>query len=195
MYTYIIAEAGVNHNGNLETALKLCDSAKEAGANAIKFQTWITEKVITKTVKQADYQSNNTGVSESQFDMLKKLELPFEDFKTIKEYCDKIGIDFASTADEPESLDFLLSLGIPFIKIGSGDMCNIPFLRYIGGKSLLTGQIVSAISRYCGDVKSVIDVFAGSGVVSGAFKAAGYKVYSNDCLYISTTCAISMAGQ
>ena len=135
MKTYIIAEAGVNHNGNLETALKLCDAAKSAGANAVKFQTWITEKVITKNVRQADYQINNTGNQESQFDMLKKLELPFEDFKEIKAYCDKIGIDFASTADEPDSLDFLLSLDVPFIKIGSGDIGNIPFLRYIGKKS------------------------------------------------------------
>ena len=135
MSAYIIAEAGVNHNGNLETALKLCDSAKEVGADAIKFQTWITEKVITKSVKQADYQTTNTGVSESQFDMLKKLELSFNDFRKIKDYCDKIGIDFASTPDEPESLDFLLSLDVPFIKIGSGDMCNIPFLRYVGSKN------------------------------------------------------------
>lgn len=134
MKTCIIAEAGVNHNGNIDTAIKLCDVAKEAGADVIKFQTWITEKVITKTVKQADYQITNTGSNQSQFDMLKKLELSFDDFRKIKAHCDKIGIVFASTADEAESLDFLISIGIPFIKVGSGDIGNIPFLRYIGNK-------------------------------------------------------------
>lgn len=132
----IIAEAGVNHNGRLELALQLCDAAKEAGADVVKFQTWKTEKIITHSVGQAEYQAINTGKKESQFDMLKRLELPYGDFRKIKEHCDGIGITFASTADEEESLDFLIDLGIPFVKIGSGDMGNIPFLRYIGTKKL-----------------------------------------------------------
>ena len=132
----IIAEAGVNHNGELDLALKLCDAAKEAGADVVKFQTWKTEKIITHTVAQAEYQTENTGKTESQFDMLKRLELSFDDFKAIKEYCDTIGIQFASTADEEESLDFLISLGIPFIKIGSGEITNIPYLRIMGSKKL-----------------------------------------------------------
>ena len=136
MSTIIIAEAGVNHNGDLNTALKLCDSAKAAGADVVKFQTWITEKIITRTVEQAEYQTKNIGRKQSQFDMLKELELSYSDFKRIKKYCDDIGIVFASTADEEESLDFLIDLGIPFIKIGSGDICNIPFLRAIGSKKL-----------------------------------------------------------
>ena len=111
----IIAEAGVNHNGDLNTALKLCDAAKEAGADVVKFQTWKTEAIITKTVAQAEYQQENTGVQESQFDMLKRLELSYDDFRKIKGHCDSIGIQFASTADEAESLDFLISIGIPFI--------------------------------------------------------------------------------
>ena len=132
----IIAEAGVNHNGKLDVALELCLRAKEAGADVVKFQTWKTEKIITKKVKQADYQTLNTGIQESQFDMLKKLELSYDDFEKIKKYCDDIGIIFASTADDEESLDFLINLGIPFIKIGSGDICNIKFLRYIGAKKM-----------------------------------------------------------
>ncbi|MEE0892887.1 MAG: N-acetylneuraminate synthase [Treponema sp.] len=132
----IIAEAGVNHNGKLDIALKLCDAAKEAGADVVKFQTWKTEKIITRTVAQAEYQTENTGKTESQFDMLKRLELSYDDFRKIKEYCDKIGIQFASTADEEESLDFLISLGIPFIKIGSGEITNIPYLRIMGSKKL-----------------------------------------------------------
>ena len=132
----VIAEAGVNHNGKLDLALKLCDAAKEAGADVVKFQTWKTENLITQNVAQAEYQMTNTGVEESQFDMLKKLELSYEDFRIIKKHCDEIGIIFASTADEPESLDFLIDLGIPFIKVGSGDICNISFLRYMGSKGL-----------------------------------------------------------
>ena len=130
----IIAEAGVNHNGRLDLALKLCDAAKTSGADVVKFQTWKTENLITQNVDQADYQKNNTGKTESQFDMLKNLELSYSDFKVIKQHCDEIGILFASTADEPESLDFLVDLGIPFIKVGSGDICNVSFLRYIGSK-------------------------------------------------------------
>ena len=132
----IIAEAGVNHNGDVELALKLCDAAKQAGADVVKFQTWKTEKLITHNVAQASYQRDNTGINESQYDMLKRLELSQEDFVTIKKYCDKIGIVFASTADESESLDFLVSIGIPFIKIGSGEIGNISYLRYIGAKKL-----------------------------------------------------------
>lgn len=132
----IIAEAGVNHNGDLITALKLCDAAKEAGADVVKFQTWKTEAIITKTVAQAEYQQENTGVQESQFDMLKRLELSYDDFRKIKEHCDSIGILFASTADEAESLDFLISIGIPFIKIGSGEIGNVSYLRYMGSKRM-----------------------------------------------------------
>lgn len=132
----IIAEAGVNHNGQLDLALKLCDAAKEAGADVVKFQTWKTEKIITKNVSQAEYQVTNTGLEESQYDMLKKLELSYEDFKKIKKHCDEIGIVFSSTADEEESLDFLIELGIPFIKVGSGDIGNIPYLRYMGSKKM-----------------------------------------------------------
>lgn len=135
-HTLIIAEAGVNHNGSLDLALKLCDAAKEAGADVVKFQTWKTEKIITRTVAQAEYQTENTGKTESQFDMLKRLELSYDDFRKIKAHCDKIGIQFASTADEEESLDFLISIGIPFIKIGSGEITNIPYLRIMGSKKL-----------------------------------------------------------
>lgn len=134
--TLIIAEAGVNHNGDVNLAIQLCDAAKRAGADIVKFQAWITEKIITTNVAQAEYQTVNTGVAESQYDMLKRLELSQEDFKIIKKHCDEIGIVFASTADECESLDFLISLGIPFIKIGSGEIGNIPYLRYIGSKKM-----------------------------------------------------------
>ena len=110
MGAYIIAEAGVNHNGRLDLAKELCLAAKNAGADCVKFQTWQTEKIITRHVAQADYQADNTGRTESQFDMLKRLELSYDDFRAVKAYCDEIGIQFASTADEPDSLDFQIAL-------------------------------------------------------------------------------------
>ena len=136
MKTLIIAEAGVNHNGDLDTALKLCRAAKEAGADVIKFQTWITDNTITKNVAKAEYQKENTKNDDSQYEMLKKLELSQNDFRIIERYCDGIGIIFASTADDKESLDFLVKeLDIPFIKVGSGDIGNVSYLRYIGSKN------------------------------------------------------------
>lgn len=132
MSVYIIAEAGVNHNGQLDLALKLCDAAKEAGVDAVKFQTWKTENIVTAQARQAAYQTENTGVEESQYDMLKKLELSYDHFRYIQDYCKRIGIDFLSTPDEEESLEFLVNLGLPLIKVGSGEVTNIPYLRKIG---------------------------------------------------------------
>lgn len=132
MHVYIIAEAGVNHNGQLNLALKLCDAAKEAGVDAVKFQTWKTENIVTASAQQAAYQTENTGKQESQFDMLKRLELSYEHFTYIQEYCKQIGIDFLSTPDEEESLAFLMNdLRLPWVKIGSGEVTNIPYLRTI----------------------------------------------------------------
>lgn len=129
---YIIAEAGVNHNGRLDLALKLCDAAKDAGVDAVKFQTWKTEKIVTKSAAKAAYQEENTGAEQSQYDMLKALELSYPEFVQIRDYCNKIGIQFLSTPDTEEDMDFLLGLGIPVLKIGSGEVTNIPYLRAIG---------------------------------------------------------------
>lgn len=132
----IIAEAGVNHNGKLDLAYKLCDAAKESGVDIIKFQTWNTDLVITKNTRMAEYQAENLSSSESQYEMLKKLELSYAHFRLVKEYCDNIGVRFLSTADERESLDFLIDLGIDLVKLGSGEITNIPYLRYVGGLNL-----------------------------------------------------------
>ena len=131
MHTYIIAEAGVNHNGSLDIALRLCNVAKEAGVDCVKFQTWQTEKIVTRKTEKAAYQSENTNNENgSQYDMLKKSELSYEDFRIIQEHCRKIGIDFLSTPDEEYSLAFLMEeLKLPVIKIGSGEVTNIPYLR------------------------------------------------------------------
>lgn len=130
-HVYIIAEAGVNHNGSLDLALQLCDAAKAAGVDAVKFQTWKTELIITKGTKKAEYQERNLNNDDDQFTMLKKLELSYDNFKIVKQHCDEIGVQLLSTADETESLDFLVELGMPFIKLGSGDINNIPYLRAV----------------------------------------------------------------
>lgn len=133
--TYIIAEAGVNHNGSLEMAKKLVKVAKEAGADAVKFQTYKTENLVTKNAKQADYQVENLGEATSQFDMLKKLELTYKQFTELKQYCDEQQIEFLSTPFDFESVDFLVDeLGMEKVKIPSGELTNAPFIHYIANK-------------------------------------------------------------
>jgi N-acetylneuraminate synthase len=127
----IIAEAGVNHNGNIQLAKDLIQTAKDCGADFVKFQTWKTDNIVTRFAKQAEYQELNTGKSESQYDMLKRLELGFNEFKELKSYCDVSGIAFLSTPDDWESAVFLSDLQDTF-KIGSGEINNIPFLEKIG---------------------------------------------------------------
>lgn len=128
---YVIAEIGVNHNGSMNMAMELIDQAVMAGANAVKFQTFISEKLVTSQAKKASYQMKATQCGESQLDMLKKLELNFEDFKKLKDYCDVKKVDFLSTPFDDESADFLYSINVDGFKIGSGDMDNIPFLKKI----------------------------------------------------------------
>lgn len=137
--TFIIAEAGDNHNGNFENALKLVDAAVEAGADCVKFQTFVTEEIITKNAKMAEYQINNTGCEESQFSMVKKLELSFCEFKLIKKYCDEKKIMFLSTPFDIPSIEFLEELNIPIFKIPSGEVTNLPYLVKIAqtGKSVI----------------------------------------------------------
>ena len=128
---YIIAEAGVNHNGRLDLALQLCDAAKAVGADAVKFQTWKTENIVTQAAQMAQYQRENLNDTDnSQYKMLKKLELSYDDFRKVAKHCREIGIDFMSTPDEEESLNFLLSsFDMKYLKIGSGELTNVPFLR------------------------------------------------------------------
>lgn len=124
---FVIAEAGVNHNGSFKNAKKLVLAAKEAGADAVKFQTFKTENLVTVDAEKAEYQEENTEKG-TQFDMLKKLELSYNQFKELKEYCDEIGIKFLSTAFDLESVDFLDQLGMDVWKIPSGEITNYPYL-------------------------------------------------------------------
>jgi N,N'-diacetyllegionaminate synthase len=158
----IIAEAGVNHNGKLDLAFRLCDAAKEAGADVVKFQTWKTENIVTKTASLASYQENNLSESNiNQFQMLKELELSYDNFKLIKNYCDKIGIQFLSTPDEEESLKFLTGLGVDYLKIGSGEINNISYLRTIGSTRLPV--ILSTGMSTLGDVERAFNTLIASG--------------------------------
>lgn len=137
MKTYIIAEAGVNHNGSFDMACKLVDIAKAAGADAVKFQTFNTDLLVTKNAKQASYQSKNMGKNTTQYEMLKKLELSFQEFHNLSLYCHAQNIEFLSTPFDTESVDFLVdNIRIKTIKIPSGELTNSPFVHYISTKRL-----------------------------------------------------------
>lgn len=133
---YIIAEAGVNHNGSIEIAKKLIDEAKKAGADAVKFQTFKAEKLVSSSASKADYQKKNTSSEESQLEMLKKLELSDEDHRVLLQYCKDKKIEFLSSPFDEESAEFLIGLGLKTLKIPSGEITNIPFLKYLSDKKI-----------------------------------------------------------
>lgn len=132
-HVLIIAEAGVNHNGSLDIAKKLVDKAVEAGVDIIKFQTFKAEKLVSKSAKQAEYQKKNIGSSadDSQYNMLKKLELSEQDHQVLMDYCKEKGIRFWSTAFDFDSIDYLHSLNLELWKIPSGEMTNYPYIKKI----------------------------------------------------------------
>ena len=131
-HTLIIAEAGVNHNGSIELAKKLVEKAKDAGVDYIKFQTFKASKLVTKAAKQAEYQQKNIGKEgDSQYQMLKKLELSPEEHEILIDYCKELGIKFFSTAFDFDSIDYLHSLNLGLWKIPSGEVTNYPFLKRI----------------------------------------------------------------
>lgn len=128
---YIIAEIGVNHNGDINLAKKMIDKAVESGVDAVKFQTFKAENLVTYNAKQAEYQIKNLNKQTSQYEMLKKLELTYEEFKELKIYCDDKNIDFLSSPFDLESIDFLNELNMRYYKIPSGEIENVPYLRKI----------------------------------------------------------------
>ena len=133
--TYIIAEAGVNHNGSVISAKQLIDIAHEAGADAVKFQTWVPGELTGKFAFKVDYLDDSTPEEESRFELSKRLCLSYDAFRELKSYSDKVGIEFLSTPDGFKSLDFLVDeLNIPIIKVGSTELNHISFLRAVGSK-------------------------------------------------------------
>jgi N-acetylneuraminate synthase len=156
---FIIAEAGVNHNGSLETAFRLIDAAAEAGADAVKFQTFRAEKVVSRTAPKAPYQFETTAASESQFDMIKRLELNEQDHRELMAYCTGKGIQFLSSPFDAESIDLLaITLDLPRLKLPSGEITNAPLLL----KAARTNKpiILSTGMSTLGEVELALGVLA-----------------------------------
>lgn len=161
MSVFIIAEAGVNHNGSLELAKKLVDAAKEAGADCVKFQTYITKNIVSKNAVKAEYQKQQTKAEESQHDMLKRLELSFDDFIELNTYCKRKDIEFMSTAFDFDSIDFLKRLEMRNWKIPSGDITNLPYLLKIA--KLKAPVILSTGMSTMEDIASAIKTLKDNG--------------------------------
>ena len=134
--TLVIAEAGVNHNGSLELAFELIDAASDAGADVVKFQTFKAEKLVTQSATKADYQLESTDSKETQFEMIKKLELSYDMHLKLISRCKEKGIRFSSTGFDASSVNLLIEMGVDFIKVPSGEITNLPYLRDVGSKGL-----------------------------------------------------------
>ena len=159
--TFIIAEAGVNHNGSVEIAKKLIDAAVNSGADAVKFQTFKAENLVCKGMEKADYQKKNTTKDESQFEMIKSLELDKNAHYELIKYCDN-NIMFLSTPFDHESIDLLNSLKLPIFKIPSGEITNYPFLKKIAG--LKKKVILSTGMSTLEEVRSAVKILLNEGV-------------------------------
>lgn len=159
--TFIIAEAGVNHNGDLSIAKKLIDAAAEVGADAVKFQTFTADKIVSRSAPKAKYQRKRTAKGESQFEMLKGLELNSKAHQELLNHCRKKRIVFLSTAFDIESVDFLNKLGLSIFKVPSGEITNLPYLRKIGGlgKKVLMSTGMSDL----GEVEDALNVLIEAG--------------------------------
>ncbi len=161
MRVFIIAEAGVNHNGNMELALQMVDAATKAGANAIKFQTFRAETLVTRTASKANYQKATSDSDESQFDMLKKLELDLDSHKKLMTYCREKQIDFLSTPFDLTTIDLLAGIGLTTWKIPSGDITNITYLKKIG--SFKKQVILSTGMADLGEIEDALDILENEG--------------------------------
>ena len=159
--TLIIAEAGVNHNGDLKLAKRLIDVAAEAGADCVKFQTFSADRQVTRAAQKADYQIKTTDSSESQYEMLRRLELSVEMHKELIAHCAVRNIDFLSTGFDVESVDLLRDLGQNLFKIPSGEIINLPYLRHIGhlGKSVILSTGMATL----GEIEAAIEVLEQAG--------------------------------
>ncbi|WP_312922344.1 N-acetylneuraminate synthase [Stutzerimonas nitrititolerans] len=160
-HVFIIAEAGVNHNGSMELAKQLVDVAVAAGADAVKFQTFKAANLVSKKAEKADYQKQTTSAEESQFDMIKKFELNEAAHHKLIAYCQEKGIEFLSTPFDHDSIELLHSLNLKTFKIPSGEITNLPYLRHIG--RLNKDVILSTGMANLGEVEAAIDILIGAG--------------------------------
>jgi len=158
---FVIAEAGVNHNGNVDQAKQLIDVAVEAGADVVKFQTFFADKIVTKAADRAKYQKKNIGGQETQWQMLKKLELDKKAFSSLKKYAESKGIMFLSTPYDKDSVDLLKDIGVAAFKVSSADITNHPLLEYMAKKGLPI--IFSRGMSYKEEIKEAIEVMKSSG--------------------------------
>jgi len=163
MSVFIIAEAGVNHNGSIELAKKLIDVASDAGVDAVKFQTFKAKNLVSTNAVKAEYQKETTDATESQFDMLKKLELDVETHNELIAYCKSKNILFLSTPFDHDSIELLVDLGLEIFKIPSGEITNLPYLRYIG--SLNKEVILSTGMADIGEIEDALDVLIEAGTL------------------------------
>jgi N-acetylneuraminate synthase len=161
-HVYIIAEAGVNHNGSLDLAFKLIEAAKDCGADAVKFQSFRADLLATRSAHKAAYQERTTQKSESQFDMLKRLELDAEAHQKLIAHCKQTGIEFLSSPFDEASADLLDTFGIASFKVPSGEITNLPFLEHIGRKR--RPVILSTGMSTLGDVEDAVRVLRSAGV-------------------------------
>lgn len=161
MSIFIIAEAGVNHNGSLELAKALIDVAADAGADAVKFQTFKADKLVSKTAQKAQYQKQTTDAAETQYEMIKKLELNAEAHHELMAHCKTKNILFLSTPFDHESIELLHELKMEVFKIPSGEITNLPYLRHIG--SLRKEVILSSGMADLGEIEDALDVLIASG--------------------------------
>ena len=161
MSVFIIAEAGVNHNGSIDVAKKLIDVASTSGADAVKFQTFKAENLATKNARKANYQMETTNNKESQFNMLKKFELDIEAHKKLISYCDKKSIMFLSSPFDQDSVKLLDNLGLATFKIPSGEIINLPYLRHIG--KLNKKIILSTGMANINEIKDALDALIQAG--------------------------------
>lgn len=159
MRSIIIAEAGVNHNGDYDTAKRMVDAAKEAGADYVKFQTAVPELVISEFAPQAEYQKENTGIEESQLDMCRKIHLPLDAYRPLSEYCRKVGIGFMSTPFDLTSIDLLAEIGQDYFKIPSGEITNLPYLRKIAEKGIPV--IMSSGMSTLDEIETALQILTG----------------------------------
>lgn len=161
----IIAEAGVNHNGDLNLAYRMIDIAKEAGADYVKFQTALPELVYSANTPKAEYQIRNTGSDEPQIEMAKKIHLPLNVYKGLNDYCNEIGIKFMSTPFDHVSIDLLQSLDMDYFKIPSGEITNLPFLRKIAsiGKPIILSTGMSKL----GEIENALEILTSTGISKG----------------------------
>jgi N-acetylneuraminate synthase len=158
---FIIAEAGVNHNGSIERALKMVRAAADAGADAVKFQTFRTERIVVPEAEMADYQKKNIGIEKSQFEMLKKLELPEDAYPKIITECAKNEIMFMSTPFDEASADFLDTLGMAIFKIPSGELTNLPLIKHVAQK--MKPVILSTGMGSIEEIRKATDTITGTG--------------------------------